>query len=204
MGCLAMADGDDEPEVPIVDPKWTGSPKYQGGGGHWDDGTGNWQPPEVPSGGGSGKKTSVHTPSMLLYAQNIESLLPHIDTALDRLGSVHAAAGGLPAGRSIRKQIGATAKTNGTASGLAGAFYTSLTDLKSGVRDLADAVREMAKKYTVIEDAAKMSAGDLHTYLENTTADFDLFKQHLPSSTGGGGGGAGGAGGGGGGGGGGS
>ncbi|MET8767348.1 hypothetical protein [Streptomyces sp. NPDC004658] len=116
----------------------------------------------------------------------MESLLPHIDAAMERLEPVVAAAGGLPAGRTLRATVGSTEKTTGKAAGLVSAYYSSLTDLKSGVTDLVAAVRDMAKKYDRLEDLNQMSAAQLQKYMQDTTADFDQLDKHLPTGSAGG------------------
>ncbi|MGV9935196.1 hypothetical protein [Streptomyces olivaceoviridis] len=173
--------------------QWKGSAHFPGGSGSFDDNGATWVQPPVPGAGGPGKPTTVDTPSMLLYASNMESLLPHLDNALQRLEPVVAAAGGLPSGRTLRATVGSTQKSTGKASGLVSAYYSSLTDIKAGVTDLVAAVREMAKKYDRLEDLNQMSAAQLQKYMQDAKADFDSLDKHLPTgSTGGSGSGGGG------------
>lgn len=145
------------------------------------DSTGNvFPPPAVPGGHGDGKQTSVDTPSMLLYASNLERALPALDAAKQRLDTVLVAPGGLPAARAMRVKInGTSTDVKDEDDKLKGQYQKSLTDVKQGITDIVAAVREMAKKYARLEDANKMQATDLQKYLQEASTDFDQLSQHL-------------------------
>ncbi|MFF0050793.1 hypothetical protein [Streptomyces sp. NPDC005498] len=142
----------------------------------------------------------MSTPSMELWASNMESLIPHLDNAYTILGTVRTAAGGLPNGRALRTKIGDGNLTNDTegVAGMVRAYQSSMQDISDGIKALADGARKMAKKYVHIEDANGMSVTDLQQYLQEAQGDFDRLKQHLvpSSSTSGGGSGGGSSGGG--------
>ncbi|ALO99329.1 hypothetical protein SHL15_8379 [Streptomyces hygroscopicus subsp. limoneus] len=180
-------DGSTDPEDHPQAHSWGGSFDPRTQGTVYDNKGDVFPPPAVPGGGGGGKPTSVDTPSMLLYASNLERVLPALDTAKQALESVLVAPGGLPAARKMRVKVnGTVTDVKDDDSALRGNYQSALTDIKEGATALIAAMRDMAKKYARLEDANKMAATDLQKYLQEATADFDQLSQHLGGGSGGG------------------
>jgi len=129
-------------------------------------------PPPVPGGAGNGKHTSVDTPSLDLFAQNIGQLIQPVSDALSGLHGVNVQPGAFYHADVIRSKIGGA---NGDA-GLKNNYTLVLNDLKNGLSDLQTAVTQMSAKYKSTEDLNGMKVSDLQN-------DFDSASSYFNSMT---------------------
>ncbi|MFG2887807.1 hypothetical protein ACGFYV_36990 [Streptomyces sp. NPDC048297] len=128
----------------------------------------------MPSGGGKGSgHTSIDTPSMELFAANMDKLIEPVQAALDGLSDVSVAPGGFYHANLIRTNI------NGLNAdgGLKASFQHVLSDLVQGLSDTRDTMKSLSVKYINIEDANKMKAADLQQAMQSAQADFDALNK---------------------------
>lgn len=153
----------------------------------------HFTPPPVPSKGRSGKGTSVDTPSMKLFADNIDALIQPVQRMYSELQNVKAVApGGFYHGYELKSKVDGP---NG-GDGLHHQYLLVLHDLANGLADVRDGVRVLAGKYKTMDDAAHMKATDLSKAMSDSGTDFDSLMTDMGGSGSGGAGGNGGAGGG--------
>ncbi|OIK26141.1 hypothetical protein VT52_017875 [Streptomyces malaysiense] len=141
-----------------------------------------FSPPDVPGGSGDpGSGTSVDTPSMLLFADNIDKLIQPTRDAATELGKVQAEPGAFYHANRIR------AKVNGpnADSGLKESYIRVFQDLARGLGDLRDGVEQLAQHYTTLEDAGRMKATDLQNAMQSTSSDFTSLVTDAGGSGGG-------------------
>ena len=171
-----LSGGDDDYQPPPPPPTPT---KYDAGT-TIDPGHGSvtdrdpFKPPAIPGGHGKGKKTSVDTPSMDLFAANILQLVDPVRKASDALGSLPPLApGAFYHANKIRQSInGANAD-----GGLREQYQKVLYDLTNALTDLGGGVKRMAEKYKTLSDAADMTAKDLLKAMDGVAQDFDLMMK---------------------------
>ncbi|MGQ4514540.1 hypothetical protein [Streptomyces sp. DW26H14] len=166
-------DGTLPPDPPPPEHKaqeWDGKPDLGTGHGTYTDAS-PFTPPAVPKKDGSGKGTSVDTPSMKVFADNLDLLLKPLTTASDALKPVSVAPGAFYHANSIRTKV---TGTNGD-DGLKAQYLKVLTDLSNGLTDLRDGVRTLAKKYKTIDDANGMKSKDLTDAMDGVSDDFNLM-----------------------------
>ncbi|MFF8880690.1 hypothetical protein [Streptomyces flaveolus] len=128
-------------------------------------------PPVPKDGGGKNGKEAVNTASLDVFAKNIESLVPTVIAARDRLSAGTAVAvkpGAFYDAYELRSQ---TSGPNG-GGGLQERYYKVLADLAEGLSDISRGAQAMSKKYTSTEELAKMKTNDLQDLLSAATADF--------------------------------
>ncbi|MEW2520815.1 hypothetical protein [Actinacidiphila alni] len=147
--------------------EYDGGTTLPDGSGVYSDGT-PFDPPSVPGGSGGGKGTSVDTPSMTLFADNIGKLVPPTQAASKKLEPISVAPGAFYHADQIRTKVSGL---NGDA-GLKSQYVKVLADLAQGLGDLRDGVTQLAAKYTSLEDANSMTATDLQTAMQSATGDF--------------------------------
>jgi hypothetical protein len=146
--------------------------------------------PPVPGGKGGGQGTSVDTPSMTVFANNINALIDPVLKARAALEPIAVAPGTFYHADQIRTKINGD---NGDA-GLKAQYSAALEDLHKGLADLHDGVQTLAQKYKTIDDANGMKAQDLSNAMDKPTSDFGAMLQDTggspvgPSSGGGSGG----------------
>lgn len=132
--------------------------------------------PEVPGGKDGQGHTSVHTPSMDLFAKNIGILIAAggpLRTAQLQLSGVNAQPGAFYHADQIRTKIGGA---NGDA-GLKAQFTLILNDLLNGLTTVQTAMQDLSTKYKSTEEANGISVKDLQT-------DFDTATTYFASSLG--------------------
>ncbi|MEV7393539.1 MULTISPECIES: hypothetical protein [unclassified Streptomyces] len=128
-----------------------------------------FNPPNVPGGSGNpGSGTSVDTPSMLLFADNIDKLIQPTRDAAGVLQKVQVEPGAFYHANQIRTKV------NGpnADAGLKEQYIKVFQDLAQGLGDLRDGVKALAQQYTTLEDAGHMKATDLQNAMQTTTSDF--------------------------------
>ncbi|MGQ4436913.1 hypothetical protein [Streptomyces sp. SAS_260] len=125
-------------------------------------------PPPVPGGDGH-NGTSVSTPSLDLFATNIDLLIQPVRDVATALTDVSVAPGAFYHANVMRTSV------NGpnADAGLKKSYGDALTALVRGLTDLRDGVQGLSHKYATTEDANGMTAQDLADALTTTTADFN-------------------------------
>lgn len=125
-------------------------------------------PPNVPGGSGGGRKTSVDTPSMELFAANIEKLAGPVKEAYEKLLHLERVNPGAFYDAYALRQ--AACGANGD-SGLQAKYLKILHDLGQGLADLSTGVRQLSAKYKTTEEEAKMTAEELDKALQSVESD---------------------------------
>jgi hypothetical protein len=127
-----------------------------------------FSPPPVPGGDGH-NGTSVSTPSLDLFASNIDLLIQPVRDVATGLTDVGVAPGAFYHANVMRSTV------NGPNAdgGLKKSYGDALSALVRGLTDLRDGVRTLSQHYATTEDANHMTAQDLADALTTTTADFN-------------------------------
>ncbi|GGN05970.1 hypothetical protein [Streptomyces fuscichromogenes] len=127
-------------------------------------------PPPVPGGDGH-NGTSVSTPSLDLFASNIDLLIQPVRDVATKLTDVSVAPGAFYHANVMRTTV------NGpnADAGLKKSYGDALSALVRGLTDLRDGVRGLSHKYATTEDANGMRAQDLADAFTTTTADFNAM-----------------------------
>ncbi|MFJ5521226.1 hypothetical protein ACIQB4_29845 [Streptomyces griseoluteus] len=148
--------------------------------GHGNPQSGSFLPPKVPGGSGADGGTSVNTPSMALFADNVNDLLPQLKDALARLQKVQVEPGAFYHANQIRLKVnGANAD-----SGLKGQYIKVLQDLIQSVGDLRTGVKELAAKYVSLEEANNMESTVLKRAMQASQQGFSTLVPDAGGSTG--------------------
>ncbi|GAA3760170.1 hypothetical protein [Streptomyces tremellae] len=166
-------DGTLPPDPPPPEHKaqeWDGSSDLGTGHGTYAN-KDPFSPPAVPKKGGGGKGTSVDTPSMDVFASNIDLLLKPVQKASDALTPVTVASGAFYHANQIRTKV---TGTNGD-DGLKAQYIKVLNDLTNGLTDLREGVKTLAAKYKTLDDANGMKAKDLTDAMDGVTEDFNTM-----------------------------
>ncbi len=130
-------------------------------------------PPVPKKTGDSTGRTTVHTPSMVIFAKNIETLLDPCKKAQQVLKNVKVAPGDFFHGHAMRAKV-----AGGTgAGGCQEAYLKVLDDLCDGLTSLANGVRLMGQKYDSTDEANNMTGKQLKEYLRDAAADFGALAQ---------------------------
>ncbi len=130
-----------------------------------------FSPPGVPGGKGGGKGTTVDTPSMKLFADNMDKLIAPTQAAAKKLDTVSTAPGAFYHADQIRTKVNGLNADDG----LKAQYGKVLADLVQGLGDLRDGVRELASRYATLEDANKMTATDLDKAMQSANGDFSVL-----------------------------
>lgn len=125
-------------------------------------------PPPIPGGSGKGK-TSVDTPSMKLFADNMEALKAPVMQAYEKLTQLPVVNPGSFYDGYMLRQVSCGA--NGD-SGLQNTYIKILHDLGQGLADIASGVRQLSANYSTVEEESKMTADELNKALESAQGDF--------------------------------
>ncbi|MET8413468.1 hypothetical protein ABZV34_36410 [Streptomyces sp. NPDC005195] len=163
-------------------------PDHYTGGTGVDQGKSDapWQvtfrPPPVPKGKSGGSGTSVDTPSMELFATNLNLLIDGTNAAITSLNDVRVEPGAFYDANQIRKTV------NGpnADAGLKGQYLAVLRDLRTGLSDLHDGIITLATKYKSAEDRNSITATDLQTVMAQAPGDFTTMFGDVPKPGGGG------------------
>lgn len=131
-------------------------------------GDGTFTPPPVPTGKGTGKVTSVDTPSMDLFATNMTLLVDPVKQAIAKLQTVGVQPGAFYHANQMRIKVNGINQDDG----LKKAYLSVLNDLTEGLSDISDGMRTLSQKYKSVEDANKMTATELGTAMESSQSDF--------------------------------
>ncbi|BBB02279.1 hypothetical protein RVR_10139 [Actinacidiphila reveromycinica] len=139
--------------------------------------------PPVPGGSGGGKGTTVDTPSMTVFADNIDKLIAPTQAAAKKLDPISVAPGAFYHADQIRTKVNGLNADDG----LKAQYGKVLSDLVQGLGDLRDGVRQLASNYSTLEDANKMTSQDLDTAMQSTNGDFSVLLTDAGGASGGGG-----------------
>ncbi|MCF3961229.1 hypothetical protein [Streptomyces fuscigenes] len=150
--------------------QWDGNTDVGHGHGSFTDDE-PFVPPDVPGKGGHGKGTSVDTPSMLLFAKNIDLLLDPVKKASDALEPVTIASGAFYHANQIRSKVSGA---NGD-DGIKAQYIKVLNDLTNGLTDLREGIKTLAAKYKTIDDANGMKSKELLDAMGDVTDDFNAL-----------------------------
>ncbi|MGW2716918.1 hypothetical protein [Streptomyces sp. NPDC001492] len=126
-------------------------------------------PPKVPGGSAGGRKTSVDTPSMELFADNMEKLAGPVKEAYQKLMQLERVNPGAFYDAYALRQV--TCGANGD-SGLQDKYIKMLHDLSQGLADISTGIRQLSAKYKTTEEEAKMTAEDLNNAMQSAQGDF--------------------------------
>lgn len=125
-------------------------------------------PPKVPGGDGTGN-TSVDTPSLDRFVENIKSLLDPVNTLLTTIKGMPAVQpGAFYHADVIRANINGD---NGD-GGLKAKHRAVVTDLGNGLTDLHEAIHGLSLKYKSTEEANKGTADDVTRALNGAQTYF--------------------------------
>jgi hypothetical protein len=170
-----------KPSPPEHKPEqYDGGTTLPNGQGTYSDDT-PFSPPTVPGGSGSGSGTSVDTPSMKLFADNIDKLIAPTQAAAKKLDPINVAPGAFYHADQIRTKVNGLNADDG----LKAQYGKVLADLVQGLGDLRDGVRQLASNYATLEDANKMTSTDLDKAMQSTSGDFTVLLTDAGGSTGG-------------------
>ncbi|MCW2904628.1 MAG: hypothetical protein JWO67_6893 [Streptosporangiaceae bacterium] len=138
-------------------------------------------PPTVPKGSGGTDTTTVDTPSMDLFARNMDSLIKPVQDAANLLADVAVAPGAFYHANEIRLKVSGP---NGD-RGIKENYTKVLNDLANGLADIRNGVQELIKTYSSIEEANGMKAQDLRAAMEASGGDFGAMMTDNGGSVGG-------------------
>ncbi|MFE4630173.1 hypothetical protein [Streptomyces mirabilis] len=127
-------------------------------------------PPPVPGGDGH-NGTSVSTPSLELFANNIDRLIQPVRDVATGLSDVAVAPGAFYHANKMRTDVNGPNADDG----LKKSYSEALSALVRGLTDLRDGVRGLSRKYATAEEANNMTAQDLADAFTTTTADFNTM-----------------------------
>ncbi|MFD0276375.1 hypothetical protein ACFVHB_21070 [Kitasatospora sp. NPDC127111] len=159
-----------------------GSGNGTGGSIHWDGdsnvgaGHGTFSDsnpvlvPAVPRNGATGPGgIAVSTPSLDVFAANIDRLIQPVKDVATALEDVSVAPGAFYHANMMRNKVNGP---NGD-TGLKKEFTDSLASLVTGLTDLRDGVKALSAKYRTVEEANGMTARDFHDALADAVGDFN-------------------------------
>ncbi|MEU2743385.1 hypothetical protein ABZ656_51140 [Streptomyces sp. NPDC007095] len=141
--------------------------KYQGGD-YTDSSQGTVEPgglptiPGIPANAtdGSGKNTSVDTSSLKTFADNLDVLADSVDSAYNRVLNLKPLA---PGGHSFAEAQNLKKAVTGDKgdAGLQPSFVLALHHLEEGLMKTARAIRDLAGKYSSLEDLNREAGKEL-------------------------------------------
>ncbi|MCG6500408.1 hypothetical protein [Kitasatospora sp. A2-31] len=151
------------------DHHWTGDPHVGAGHGTFSD-TDPILLPTVPRNGATGPGgTAVSTPSLDLFAANIDRLIAPMNAVITALDGVSVAPGAFYHANLMRNKVNGP---NGD-DGLKKDFGDALASLVTGLTDLRDGVRSLSAKYRTTEEANAMTARDFQLAMTDAVGDFN-------------------------------
>lgn len=148
---------------------WDGDTQLSAGHGSFTNANSFDAPPVPKDGGGSGKGTSVSTPSLDVFADNIEKLISPVQKAAAALNPIAVAPGAFYHADTMRTKVSGQ---NGD-DGLKEQYVKVLNDLVNGLTDLHDGVRQLSQKYKTTEDLNGMTAKDFQDAMDSSVTDFN-------------------------------
>lgn len=162
-----------EPPPPPALQDWNGSWKPPADGSASNpDGAPAINPPDVPGkkdGNGSGK-TTVNTPSMKIFAENINTLLTPLNKSLELLQALPpVAAGDFHTSKVMKKMITGDAGDGMLQSG----FETVLKKCIKTITDTHEAVSKLARDYENIDDLNKLTGQQLTRAMGDVGSDIN-------------------------------
>jgi hypothetical protein len=136
--------------------------------------------PDVPRvlGNGSGS-VSADTTALKVFADNLETIYEDLGTARQKVNDLQPLRAG---GEQFVEAQTLTSKITGPrgGEGLQGNYLTSLHALRKALKDTADGIRDIAAKYSTIEELNAKAGSDLTHLIQDAQSDI----QKLQSATG--------------------
>ncbi|MEU8951420.1 hypothetical protein [Streptomyces sp. NPDC048489] len=165
-----------KPDPKTVTPAGGGSnpptPYQSGDSPHVPSGdTHPFTPPPVPGGDGT-KGTSVDTPSLDRFAENIDKMIKPVMDAYDRL---HRDVGVAPGAFYDANKMRVAVNGPNRDSGLKGNYENVLQNLITGLTDTRDGARKLSHDYGAAEDANKVTAKNLSDAFSKAPGDFSAM-----------------------------
>jgi hypothetical protein len=127
------------------------------------------EPPAVPGERGKGGRTVVDTPSLDLFASNMDKLAEPVQKAYSKLLNLKTVAPG--AFYDAYQLRSASSGANGD-QGIQATYLKILHDLGQGLADIKSGAQTLSKKYTTTEEENKMSADEVSTAMQSAQGDF--------------------------------
>lgn len=151
--------------------KWDGDSHVPPGHGTYHNPDPTKMPPVPKKTGDPRNLTSVHTPSMEVFAKNIEALIDPCKKAQQVLKGVHAAPGDFFHGHTMRTKVSGDSGGGGCKE----SYLKILDDLSDGLANLAMGIRLLSKNYSTTEEANKITGKQLDEYIHDAAADFNAL-----------------------------
>jgi hypothetical protein len=173
------ADGSDSRDDQYQPQSYPGG-AYVPGSGTVDTGQRIPDMPDVPRvlGNGSGN-VSADTTALKVFADNLETIYEDLGTARQKVNDLQPLRAG---GEQFVEAQTLTSKITGPrgGEGLQGNYLTSLHALRKALKDTADGIRDIAAKYSTIEELNAKAGSDLTHLIQDAQSDI----QKLQSATG--------------------
>lgn len=158
--------GSSKPGVTDWDPNSV--PPVTGNTPQTPDGAPSLTPPNVPGKHDGSNGTTVNTPSMKIFAENIGQLLPPLNKALSLLQAMpKVAAGDFNTGHTMKTLLTGDAGDGMMQSG----FETVLKKCVKSVTDTHEAVTKLSKDYENIDDLNKVTGQQLSRAMGDVPGD---------------------------------
>jgi hypothetical protein len=142
-------------------------------------------PPDLPttltqSGTGGGGNLAVDTSALKQFADNLDTIADALGGARQRLNQLQPIRAG---GSEFVEAQNLAKKVTGTSGdgGLQQNTVESLTALRTALMDTADGIRQLATKYSTIEEINQKAGSDLNQLIQQAQGDI----QKLQAATGG-------------------
>ncbi|MFF2141674.1 hypothetical protein [Kitasatospora sp. NPDC058190] len=148
--------------------QYGGSTSVSGGHGSYQSPE-TFTAPDVPPAPGKSKGTTVSTPSLDLFADNIDRLIAPVDAAGKALQPIDVHPGAFYHAWKMR----GTVNGGDGDDGLKQQCVKALGDLSNALVDLREGVRTLSGQYKSIEEANKMTAKDLHDAMSSASDKFN-------------------------------
>ncbi|SDO76177.1 hypothetical protein [Actinacidiphila guanduensis] len=173
------ADGSDSRDDQYQPQSYPGG-AYVPGSGTVDTGQRIPDMPDVPRVLGNGSGTvSADTTALKVFADNLETIYEDLGTARQKVNDLQPLRAG---GEQFVEAQTLTSKITGPrgGEGLQGNYLTSLHALRKALKDTADGIRDIAAKYSTIEELNAKAGSDLTHLIQDAQSDI----QKLQSATG--------------------
>jgi len=126
-------------------------------------------PPPLPAKGSGSGNTSVDTPSLELFASNIQQLVGPVQQVAANLKAMAPVE---PGAFYQADQIRSAVTGDNGDGGVRDKYQLLLTDLAGGLTDLANGIKILAGKYTTGEEFNKVTADQVTQALNGATSYF--------------------------------
>ncbi|MEV6028555.1 hypothetical protein [Streptomyces sp. NPDC052036] len=182
-----MGSGTDAVKKPEPQP-YNGGTYTDGSTGHIDKSS--LPPvPAVPVSQKQGNgKTSVDTSSLKKFADNLDTLADMLGDARTRIqGIKDLAAGSFKEAEDLKRAVtgdrpaggtgDSTSDSGGSGGGLRGNYYQALHDLRVVLKQTAENIRNLATKYSTIEDINAKAGSDLTNLINQAEGELQTLQR---------------------------